>query len=61
MGDFIVGLIVFFCISGGIGLIVGFDIMDENGMYFIIGIVFGMYIVLVIVNGFGILSVGVIV
>ncbi|MEI2325688.1 carboxypeptidase regulatory-like domain-containing protein [Priestia megaterium] len=60
-GDPIVGSIVLLRTSGGIGLIVGFDITDENGTYFITGIAPGMYTVLATANGFGISSVGAIV
>ncbi|MED4051937.1 carboxypeptidase regulatory-like domain-containing protein [Priestia megaterium] len=60
-GDPIVGSIVLLRTSGGIGLIVGFDITDENGTYFITGVAPGIYTVLATANGFGISNVGAIV
>ncbi|MCU0188850.1 carboxypeptidase-like regulatory domain-containing protein, partial [Citrobacter freundii] len=60
-GDPIVGSIVLLRTSGGVGLIVGFDITDENGTYFITGVAPGTYTVLATANGFGISNVGAIV
>ncbi|MBY0090740.1 carboxypeptidase regulatory-like domain-containing protein [Priestia aryabhattai] len=60
-GEPVIGSIILVRTVGAIGLIVGFDITDENGTYFITGLAPGTYTVLATSFGFGISSVGAIV
>ncbi|MEK1833442.1 carboxypeptidase regulatory-like domain-containing protein [Priestia megaterium] len=60
-GEPVIGSIILVRTVGAIGLIVGFDITDGNGTYFITGLAPGTYTVLATSFGFGISSVGAIV
>ncbi|MED4278752.1 carboxypeptidase regulatory-like domain-containing protein, partial [Priestia megaterium] len=60
-GEPVIGSIILVRTVGAMGLIVGFDITDENGTYFITGLTPGTYTVLATSFGFGISSVGAIV
>lgn len=61
IGELIIGVIVIVCMIGGINIVVLIDIIDIDGNYFIVGFFFGIYFVVGLSIGFGIVIIGVIV